>query len=291
MSDEPRDPGDPGDPAVVRPAPPAQHPDSPAEHPDSEVLSAYVDGSLEPAEHSVVRAHLVSCPPCRTTERELELMRQVLRTLPFVDAPTGFYERTLRQGPRPRSTANQRFGIAVTLAILMLVSVIVVVAIVRRQPQAVRPAVPEVLAAFAGAGSAGTGRTPVAPRGGLPSTLPGGYALAGVEQYEGREYLVYRNGDRIVKVTWADGSLAGLRGDVASTALTVDEDEARYVETPEAGLLFVERGDRVYIVELPPDEDPVAIGLAVPVHDAQPSVTDRVEAAGRSLLETFGFGG
>ena len=35
-----------------------------AEHPDEELLSAYLDGVLEPLEAEAVRAHLATCPSC-----------------------------------------------------------------------------------------------------------------------------------------------------------------------------------------------------------------------------------
>jgi anti-sigma factor RsiW len=68
-------------------------------HP-GDLLSAYVDGELTQRELEGVRVHLDECPECR---RELQLIREartLVRDLPPVDPPFGFFERMLP--PRKR---------------------------------------------------------------------------------------------------------------------------------------------------------------------------------------------
>jgi len=79
-------------------------------HP-GDLLSALLDGELTPAEEAGVRAHTSACEQC---QRELRLIgegRTLVRDLPAVDPPFGFYERMLR--PRHRWA---RVGVAALVA-------------------------------------------------------------------------------------------------------------------------------------------------------------------------------
>jgi len=79
-------------------------------HP-GDLLSTLLDGELMPREEEGVRAHLSTCEQCR---RELHLVsegRTLVRDLPPVDPPFGFYERMVR--PRHRWA---RAGVAALVA-------------------------------------------------------------------------------------------------------------------------------------------------------------------------------
>ena len=79
-------------------------------HP-GDLLSALLDGELTPREEDGVRVHLSTCEPC---QRELQLIgegRTLVRDLPPVDPPFGFYERMVR--PRHRWA---RAGVAALVA-------------------------------------------------------------------------------------------------------------------------------------------------------------------------------
>jgi anti-sigma factor RsiW len=70
-----------------------------------------LDGELSSSEEDAVRAHVATCEQC---QRELHLVdqgRALVRNLPPVDPPFGFYERMLR--PRRRST---KVGVAALVA-------------------------------------------------------------------------------------------------------------------------------------------------------------------------------
>jgi anti-sigma factor RsiW len=65
-----------------------------------DLLSTLLDGELDTAEERRVRAHLVDCAECR---RELDVvgsMRSLVRELPPVEPPFGFFERMLRPSHR-----------------------------------------------------------------------------------------------------------------------------------------------------------------------------------------------
>ena len=68
-------------------------------HP-ADLLSALVDGELTSREEEGVRAHLNGCADCRRELQYISEARSLVRDLPPVDPPFGFYERMLR--PRHR---------------------------------------------------------------------------------------------------------------------------------------------------------------------------------------------
>ena len=68
-------------------------------HP-GDLLSAMLDGELTPGEVAGVRAHLEACPDCQRELDRISETRTLVRDLPAVDPPFGFYERMVR--PRYR---------------------------------------------------------------------------------------------------------------------------------------------------------------------------------------------
>lgn len=56
----------------------------------TDMLSAYIDGTLEEAEREPVRAHLDGCDKCRAEHAELVATRSVLRAVPSMQAPRAF---------------------------------------------------------------------------------------------------------------------------------------------------------------------------------------------------------
>ena len=79
-------------------------------HP-GDLLSALLDGELTPGEETGVRAHLDTCAECQRELRRIREARTIVRDLPAVDPPFGFYERMVR--PRHRWA---RAGVAALVA-------------------------------------------------------------------------------------------------------------------------------------------------------------------------------
>jgi len=53
----------------------------------AELVSAYLDGQLQPGELDIVSAHLSECVDCIAEFHQLKEIRAVLRTLPFFEIP------------------------------------------------------------------------------------------------------------------------------------------------------------------------------------------------------------
>jgi len=261
-----------------------------AEHPDEELLSAYLDGVLDPAETEAVRAHLATCRSCAADLEQLQLVREVVRTLPFVEPPFGFYERTLRLGPRPSSTTSRRFGFAVIAGIAAMVAVVVILVVVSWRADEVRPAASSLAAALASIDGVPESRGVAMPPDGLPSSL-GRYRYLGPAELDGQHFEVYGDGEQEIGITWWDAALGGAPRDGAPvTALVVDDGDGWMVQHSQAAVAAVERGDRVYAVVGPTGEDVAALAASLPEDQLGSSIADRLRSAGRSLLEAFGVG-
>lgn len=55
-----------------------------------EMLSAYLDGVLEPSEHALVTRHLEMCPACRSEWEDLCMVVEMVRELPEITPPADF---------------------------------------------------------------------------------------------------------------------------------------------------------------------------------------------------------
>jgi anti-sigma factor RsiW len=72
-------------------------------HPSEELLEAFAEKALEPAERGSVHAHLLACPRCESTVDEWRYLFGALAGLPRYAPPQGFAERVLTgvRIPRP----------------------------------------------------------------------------------------------------------------------------------------------------------------------------------------------
>lgn len=98
-----------------------------------DLLSALVDGELNPAQIAAAQAHVARCPSCAAELDEVTTARALVRALPALDPPFGLYERILRDdrvlrpapatragaGWTPRRVAAAAFGSAAAAVILL----------------------------------------------------------------------------------------------------------------------------------------------------------------------------
>jgi hypothetical protein len=110
-----------------------------APHP-GDLLSALADDALPPGEAAAVRAHVDSCPPCTAELGAVAAARRILRALPDVEPPFGFFERLLLR-------RRWRDGIAAVVSGTAAAAVMVALAIGPPASGSVTPAVSNLLQA------------------------------------------------------------------------------------------------------------------------------------------------
>ena len=269
-------------------------------HPDDE-LSAYRRrqpgaGASEPpcgpTSRDVLRAssRSSSCGPCATS----------CAGCPLVDPPFGFFERTLRQGPKPRSSASRRLRNGLILTIVALLAIMGVVLLVHHRPNEVTPDVSQVLHDYTSVVKPVSVQrvTPLAtPVADLPASLAG--ATSSSQVVEGDEGSLRRlqHGRRRDRRDLERGpahrpSSPPSRAGARATAVEVAGNPGFVVTDGDVTVLAVERGSRVYTVVAA--AAPAMVELMsgqLPSPDGSTSITDQAASTGKALLETFGIGG
>lgn len=254
------------------------------DHPD-DLLSAHVDGELDPAAQARVEAHLAGCPPCREAEAELRAARSLLRSLPPVDAAP------VIEGLLARHRAVIRLGAgfvgvaAVVLAALAL------------NAATYRPAVVPELDALVAAHAAGAHgemddveRELDAPYAAPPGLIGSAVALSRQEVYDGVDLgmAVYRDGEVELTVSEQPGRLdwdalpPGVVEEVAGRPV--------WFRPGEPVVAVTEKGDVVLTVV---SDDRAAVLTAVGGMPGWQRRTawDRVHDACQRLTRVFALGG
>ena len=272
------------------------------EHLD-DVLSAYLDGELTPAERTDVDAHLAACAECRADLDAEADVRQLLRDLPAVDPPFGFYERILRDGPEasraPDKKRRLRFGLAniagAAAAWLLILGVVNV--------NSANGSVEPVTAGYVNAHASVPAdlRSTESPEEAAkaqatydaPSRLAGTYQFVGVVDDDGVPQLVYTDGRRTVSMFLRAGRLNQDALPSDAERVQVNGALAWQVPTTQGAVVFLQRpGVVVILVGADPDRaaSDVAESDGPRAHEDE-SMLDHITDAGAGLLETFGFQG
>ena len=111
-----------------------------------DLLSALLDGELDATEAASARAHLDACPGCRGELAATAETRDLVRGLPAVEPPFGFYERLL---------LKRRSGRAVAALAGAAAAAIMLVAVGDPTTDPVQPAVADLVDRHAATASAG----------------------------------------------------------------------------------------------------------------------------------------
>jgi anti-sigma factor RsiW len=86
-----------------------------------DLLSAHLDGELDPAERRRADAHLAGCEPCRTELAGVDAARGSVRALPVLDAPSGLTSARSRRRWIPSPAWATALAVALALAVGLVV--------------------------------------------------------------------------------------------------------------------------------------------------------------------------
>ena len=281
-----------------------------------DLLSALLDGELDPAEEARVRDLVADSPDAQDELAALVQVRTMVRDLPPVDPPFGFYERMLRPAKRPSHVGAKVGGAlaAAAAAVVLIVgitpatdSVVPPVAAyaerhlemepISATSEAPAPTTTTSTAAAAAAPDDDMGFAPVPDAEldamGMPTELSGAFhRMSGYQSTDGAMHLVYSDGDLMVSVYEQVGVVAWDRmptGDMVQ----VEGQKAWSMVGDDEEVMVFERGPVVYTVvaQVTSDAHDDMMAVAVELPDgSDPSMFDRFRTSCRSVAARFSLG-
>ena len=279
-----------------------------------DLLSALLDGELAPDEEDRVRALVAASPEAQEELAALSQVRTLVRDLPAVDPPFGFYERLLRPKRRPRHIGAKVGGAvaAAAAAIVLIVGVTPATDSVVPPVQAYAArhlemegdtAVPAGAPGPSTTAPATTTTTEATPETefapvpdaeldamGMPTQLTGDFRrMSGYQSPVGAVHLVYSDGRLMVSVYEQPGVVAWDRMP-AGTMVEVDGMTAWTMVDDDEEVMVFERGPVVYTVvaAVTSDAHDEMVGMAVELPEgSDPSMFDRFRTSCRSVAARF----
>jgi anti-sigma factor RsiW len=279
------------------------------DHP-GDLLSAYLDGELEPEQRADVEGHVATCDACRRELAGVETARRLVRDLGDVEVPDGYFEGLLAGGvaaleaprlARPSAVDERRkrrfkFGVANLVATAAVWMLVIGLVNVGRNDDSV--AASDVIAQSASLLPSFGGRSPApaspteraeAASYRVPASLAGTYHLAGFRVVAGQPQALYADGQRVLVMFVVPGQL-DWHSLPQPRPVQVNGDPAWAVSTDDADLVLVQRPEGVVVLAGPPTATgPDLAGGLDPEVAVDDGILARLETACRNLLDTFGL--
>ena len=272
-----------------------------------ELLDAYVDGELTDGEQAQVAALLERSPEARGELADIERVRGLVRGLPEVEAPFGFYERLRSPARTNRSSRRRRRAPGVIFAAVGAVAAaIVLVVAIAPVGDRLTPPVDDLSQRHAMLASSTQempdGYAPIADDQldsmapyEAPASMDHGYRRVAAYRAPEGVHVVYRSDTGTVSVFEQRGRVQWDGLPSGGTRLQMDGDDAWTATMPAPrssasdDVIVLALDDLVVtVVGSAPHEDVVAVAEAVPSPPA-PSMTERVEDTCGWIAEGFGF--
>lgn len=272
---------------------------------DAELLSAYLDGEVSDAEAEQVRTWLADDEAAHDELESLRQVRSVVRGLPEVHPPFGFYERMLldaKKAPRRRSLSLAGAAAASVAAVVLLVGF-------APSAAAMVPPVETYASRHAALDGKREVTLPVAESGGYrsmpveqvttmeapyfaPERLGGTYArMAAFSSEAGVVHLVYGHDDTMMSVYEQRGSVQWSALPPAGHMVAMPGAKAWFMQSGRHAVLVVEQAPVVYTVVGASSADAL-MGMAGELPEApSPSLAARVIDACTALNRQFGLDG
>jgi hypothetical protein len=283
-----------------------------------ELLSAWLDGELTPDEESRVAALLETDADARAELSGLRAARAMVRELPPVEPPFGFYERMLRSGEpiarrddralgsrRSRRRSGGLAGLAVaavaasfvllaglTPAVDRLVPPVEAFA-ARHEQMAVAPDLGSTIPTGSDVEAPGASAFAALPADRLDSMAPAevdDYRRVAGYHSSDVVHLIYSNGRFVVSVYEQPGSVrwsALPEGD----RMTVGADPAWATKWGEGEILVIERRSMVFtLVATAPHDEMMEVAALMPAPEQDVGVEQRLRRACEQVVDSFGLG-
>lgn len=273
-----------------------------------DLLSALLDGELAPDEEERVRDLVATSPEAQDELAELARVRTLVRDLPAVDPPFGFYERLLRSPTAPPARRAFTWAKAGGALAVAAAAVVVIVGVTPATDRIVPPV--EAYAARHLEMDPISSTTPAtAPEAdaaaftpvddgeldamGAPDDLADGFErMSGYQGSDGALHLVFSDGAVMVSVYEQVGEVAWDRLP-SGTMSQMGETKVWTMVGDAEEIMVFERGMAVYTVVADVDTDAhdemVELATDLPP-GADPTMVDRLRSGCRSVVARFSMG-